>query len=366
MERMNDNKLYESLFEDSFEATVVVADDGRTVLMNRAAREFAGVDLAALLGEPAAARDLTGFRSELSARGRATIAVQLTDAAGCDRQLELEGRREGKGFVVVARDVTERRRLLDELSQLRRGESVGYLAASVAHDLNNLLMVVVCSSAALANEVGHRERLLDLVHEIQLATSRATTMVRQLHSPQRHESPVREPVSLNEVIADIQPLLERMVGPKVDVSLALGAHVGEATVDRDAFEHVLLNLAANARDAMPHGGRLTIGTRGVSLGEDEPPGCAGEYAVIAVSDTGTGMSREVKERMFDRFFTTKGAARGTGLGLSMVRRFVDESGGCVSVHSYPGQGTTVSLYLPRVSCGQRSAERPPIVSCHCA
>jgi PAS domain S-box-containing protein len=365
MDRMNDSRLYESLFEDSFEAAIVVGDEGRAALMNRAAREFPGVDLAALLERPAADTDLTGFRSELNARGRATLEVRLTDAEGRRRHLELEGRREGKGFVVAARDVSERRRLQDELSERLRGESVGDRAASVAHDLNNLLAVIVCSSDVLANEVRDRQRLLDRVHEIQLATDRATTLVRQLLSPARRKPPAPQAVNLNEAIADIRPLLERLVGSTVELSLALGADVGETLIDRDALEHALLNLAANARDAMPRGGRLTIGTRGVSLGDEEPAGPGDGYAAIAVSDTGIGMSREVRDRMFDRFFTTKGATRGTGLGLSMVRRFVAESGGCVSVHSYPGQGTTLSLYLPRMARREPASKRPLSAPCSC-
>jgi len=363
---MDDSGLYQSLFEDSFEPTIVVGDDDRIVVMNRAARDFPGVDLAALLEEPATDSPLVGFRSELKTRGRATIEVQRTAADGRGRCVEVKGRRASKGFVVVARDVTERRQLEDELSQLQRAELLGYHAAGVAHDLNNLLSVIVCSSAVLAQQVGDRAPLLDLVREIQAATGRGAKMVRQLLSPHRRKAAVRQSVNLNDAIADVQPLLERIVGPEVEVSLALGADVGEATIDRDALEHALLNLAANARDAMPRGGRLTIGTRDVSLGDEEMAGLGGRYAAIAVSDTGVGMTREVRERMFDRFFTTKGATQGTGLGLSMVRRFVTESGGCVAVHSEPGQGTTLSLYLPRSSGRERASKRRRMALCPCA
>jgi two-component system cell cycle sensor histidine kinase/response regulator CckA len=334
--------------------------------MNRAARDFPVVDLAAVLEDPATDTFLESFRSELKARGRATVEVHRADADGRGRYVELKGKRASKGFVVVARDVTERRQLEDELSQLQRGELLGYQAAGVAHDLNNLLSVIVCSSATLALEVGDRAHLLDLVHEIQAATDRGAKMVRQLLSPHRRKAAVRQPVNLNDAIVDMQPLLERIVGPEVELSLALGADVGEATIDREALEHALLNLATNARDAMPRGGCLTIGTREVSLDDEEMAGLGGQYAAIAVSDTGLGMTREVRERMFDRFFTTKGATQGTGLGLSTVRRFVTESGGCVSVHSYPGQGTTLSLYLPRTSGRERASKRPRLALCPCA
>ncbi len=301
----------------------------------------------------------TWFRGEVSARGRATLELHLTDDEGCGRHVELKGMRAGSRFVVVvARDTTERDRLNDELLQLRRGESVGDLAAGLAHDFNNLLTVIGCSIAALANEVGDREPWLEIVHEIQLAAGRATTLVRQLVSPEPRKPRARQSVKMNDVIGEVQPLLERMIGSNVELSLTLGADVGEATVDRVDLERALLNLAANARDAMPRGGRLTIGTHAVRLGEDEPARLDGEYVAIAVSDTGVGMSPEVRDRIFDRFFTTKSASGGTGLGLSIVQRFVADSGGCISVHSHPGQGTTFLLYLPRADCGARASKGP--------
>jgi two-component system, cell cycle sensor histidine kinase and response regulator CckA len=362
---MNDTNLYESLFETSFEAAIIVADDGREARLNRAAREFRGLDLAALFEEPSGDANLARFRRDLSAAGHAILTLRLADAEGQGRHVELVGKRAGKVFLVVARDATERSFLNDDMAKLPREESVGDLAAGLAHDFNNLQAVIVCSSAALASAVEGREDLLELVDEIRLAADRATSIARQLLSPERNRPRLRQALSINDAIADIRPLLERIVGPNVELSLALNAGAGEATMDREAFERALLNLAANARDAMPDGGRLTIGTRAVRLGEDEPAEWGGDYAAISVSDTGVGMSREVRDRIFDRFYTTKSPNRGTGLGLSIVQRFVAESDGCVSVHSAPGEGTTFALYLPRTGCEKQASSGSVAARCMC-
>ncbi len=358
--RMHDDALYESFFEDSFEAAVIVAEDGRAARMNRAAREFPLADLAALIQDRTAA---TSFYDEVRRHGRATLHLRLTETEGRGRHVELEGRRAGRWSVVVVRDTTERDLLNDELLRLRRGESAGYLVASLVHDFNNLLTIIACSSAALANEIGDRVPSLEILDEIQSAAGRAAKIVRQMLSPEPPQARAPQYVKVNDAIAEVRPLLERTVGPNVELSLALGVDVGEATADRDALERALLNLAANARDAMPRGGRLTIGTHAVRLGEDESAGPDRAYAAIAVSDTGIGMSREVRARIFDRFYTTKSANRGSGLGLSMVQRFVAESGGCVSVHSYPGQGTTFLLYLPSAYGPERAMTEPSLTCC---
>jgi CheY-like chemotaxis protein len=157
-------------------------------------------------------------------------------------------------------------------------------------------------------------------------------------------------VSLGDVVEELRALIGLVLGVEIDLVLSLDPDLGDAIVDREQLEQVLLNLAANARDAMPRGGRLTIGTANVTLGEPEacPLGCsAGEYVVLTVTDTGVGMSSHVRERLFERFFTTKAPGQGTGLGLATAHRFVAQSGGAISVWSEPGAGTSVVAYLPR-------------------
>jgi len=356
---MNDAPLEESIFELSSAALAVLGDDGRVARVNRAALELPGLDVPALLEGRAPGADVSAFRAELQARGRASAAVSITGSDGAVHHVTLEGR----GRVVVVRDTTAVHELEEELRQLRRVESVGYLTASLAHDFNNLLTVIACSTAILAREIHDRDRLFELAQEIQLATERATAMVRQLLARIRRTAAAPAPLDLNQAIVGLSPLLERLVGDGVEVHLALDDEVAHPVVDSDAFEHALLNLVVNARDAMPSGGRLEIATRNVELGEGAPAGVGGgygaRYVALAVTDTGSGMSREVRDRMFDRCFTTKERGRGSGLGLSMVQRFASQSGGCISVHSAPGQGTTIALYFPREqAAGTQELDRP--------
>jgi two-component system, cell cycle sensor histidine kinase and response regulator CckA len=361
--------FFQSIFEHFSDPAVVLDADEGVLLMNRAAREFRGVDLQALFAV-GRDNDLASFLGKLRLGEPATIELQVKGADGAVRHFALEGRREGAYRVVFVREVTERRQLDEELQHLRRVESFGYLTASVAHDFNNLLTVIGCTTAVLASEArahetGAGEHVLALANEIQSATERATTMVRQLLSRMRRKSSRPEAVNVGEVVVELRPLLERLVGDDVEVSLLLDPELGATVVDRSALEHALLNLAANARDAMPQGGRFTVATCNVSLGEDGvvlgedlPPN--GRYVALTVSDSGVGMSREVRERIFERFFTTKSAAHGSGLGLAMVRRFAVQSGGCVAAHSTPGQGTTIVLYLPRAP---RAGAQRSLTSC---
>ncbi len=167
------------------------------------------------------------------------------------------------------------------------------------------------------------------------------------------------------MVVELRPLLERLVGGNVELALALDPELKVTVLDRSLLEHALLNMAVNARAAMPNGGTFTVATRNVTLGDDvvcgdNAPG--GHYVALSVTDTGVGMSREVRERMFERFFTTKGPAQGTGLGLAMVRRFAKQSGGCVAARSEPGQGTTIALYLPTAPRANEHSEVRPC--CH--
>jgi signal transduction histidine kinase len=165
----------------------------------------------------------------------------------------------------------------------------------------------------------------------------------------RGEATRPETIQLGLVLSAMRPLLERLVGEGIEVFLSLDPDVAGTAVDREAFEHVLLNLVANARDAMPRGGRVSITTFNVKLGGEGADASLDGQGYVGITVSGMGMSAEVRDRIFDPFFTTKGATRGTGLGLAMVHGFARQSGGCVSVHSVPEQGTTILLYLPRAA-----------------
>jgi two-component system cell cycle sensor histidine kinase/response regulator CckA len=271
------------------------------------------------------------------------------------RRLALEGRSHGPQHVVTLADVTERVQIEQELHHLRRLEAVGATTGGVVHDFNNLLTAVLCSSAALAGIVRGDDRAVAKAHEIQSAAERAAGLVRRILRLLRREQALPERVQLSAVLDEMRPLLDLVAGENVEVQFELGADVPETLVERERLEQVVINLVANARDAMPRGGRVTVSTSNVQSGSDGGGGSA--YAALTVADTGEGMTPEVLERVFERFFTTKGAERGTGLGLASAHRFVKASGGCMSVKSASGRGTTVIVYLP-----QATTEVPPASS----
>jgi two-component system cell cycle sensor histidine kinase/response regulator CckA len=243
---------------------------------------------------------------------------------------------------------------------------LGYVAASVAHDFNNLLTPIVANAAVLGEMLPATSRESQMAAEILMAAERAAVLVRQmltLAKPRRSEAKC---IDVHRAIADMMWLIRRVVRDGVEVAIEMGAGEGplEVLVDGNKLEHAILNLVANARDAMPRGGRLTITTSVVALGQ-EPSGCTAqttEYVAITVADTGVGMTPQVRERIFETFFTTKEEGLGTGLGFASVRRFVEASGGCMAVHSDVGRGTSVVLYLPRArSSAARTFSEEPIL-----
>lgn len=354
-----EQRLYRLIFEHSLQPIVVVDDDGRVLVMNQAAHWLerdAGLDLRRLFVWSAGSHpDLVSFRARLRVGGRASTEIEVTASDSSRRRLALEGRSHGPRHVVTLADVTERMQLEQELRHLRRLEAVGATTGGVVHDFNNLLTAVLCSSAALSGLVRGDDRALAMAQEIQSAAERAAGLVRRILRLLRREHALPERVQLSAVLTELRPLLELVSGELVELALELGPDVPETLVDREQLEQVVINLVANARDAMPHGGRITISTANVQSGSESGAGSA--YVALTIADTGEGMAPEVLERVFERFFTTKGAERGTGLGLASAHRFVKASGGCMSVKSAPGRGTTVIVYLPHAA-----SETPPASS----
>lgn len=351
-------RLYRLVFEHATDATVVVDDDGRLVMANRAARDLRFVNVEQLFRwSPSRDPELTSFRAQLRVGSRACCELDVR-SGGVVHRLALEGRAYGPAYVIVLRDVTDRRREEREMQHLRRLESTSFLAASMVHDFANVMTAVVGSGGLLASAATD-ERSARLTQEIVAAGQRGTELVRRGLRLLRHKPAPPERTNPSTALADLRRLLELLVGPSVVVRLDLDAAVADVVVDRERLDQAVLNLAANARDAMPRGGELTITTSNVSLpagttSDEEPPG--GAYVAITVTDTGEGMTPEVRERIFERFFTTKDgreeAGGGTGLGLASVHAFVSQSAGCITVRSMPGSGTTVVLYLPRVTSGE--------------
>jgi CheY-like chemotaxis protein len=228
---------------------------------------------------------------------------------------------------------------------------VGRLAGGVAHDFNNLLTVINGFGEMLLDDLSADDPRRDLVRQITVAGGRAASLTRQLLAFTRRQRIAPEILDLRAVLAETAPMLRRLIGEDVALTVASDADLGSVRADSTQVVQVLLNLAVNARDAMPHGGRLTVEARNAWLdhhpNESHPAGGAGPHVLMAVTDTGCGMTPAVAARAFEPFFTTKEPGKGTGLGLAVVHDIVTWAGGHVEIHSEPGAGTTFRLYFPR-------------------
>jgi PAS domain S-box-containing protein len=274
------------------------------------------------------------------------------------------------GVVINVRDITQRKqaeeeraRLQEQLQQALKMEAVGRLAGGIAHDFNNLLTTITGNLELARMELPPNDPLGHNLEEMHQAAERAAGLTRQLLAFSRRQIIEPKVVDLNELVDNLQKMLVRVIGEDVSLQTHLASNLGAVKVDPGQFEQVLVNLAVNARDAMPDGGRLLIDTANVELDEaycaSHPEARPGSFVMLAVSDTGHGMSEEVRRRIFEPFFTTKPKGRGTGLGLATIFGTVKQAGGTIQVYSEVGLGTSFKIYLPRVSQAPESLSAEP-------
>ncbi len=311
-------------------------------------------DLEVVAGRPILNHEGLSVDAEGKPAWYQTIKVPLRDTQG-----------EITGIVCVGRDITERKNLEALLRQSQKMEAVGRLAGGVAHDFNNMLTVISGYSEQLLESPGLDARTRNAVLAISQASDRAATLTRQLLGFSRQTILQPQVTDLNAVVTQTSSMLRRLIGEDIALKTVMAPDIATVMVDPGQLDQVLLNLAVNARDAMPTGGRLTIETANVQLGDDYVAAhldCKpGPHVMLAITDSGVGMTPEVLGRIFEPFFTTKTVGAGTGLGLAMVFGIVQQSGGCIHVYSEPAHGTTFKIYFPAVGrklAPPRGAETP--------
>jgi two-component system cell cycle sensor histidine kinase/response regulator CckA len=307
---------------------------------------------------------LDGVELDWKRKDGEILGVRLSGRAVRDEYGALQG------YEVIVEDVTERRALEEQLRQSQKMDALGRLAGGVAHDFNNLLAVIYGYSDLLQATFGADgaprfgvegfRRTISYTDEIRKACDRASSLTRQLLALSRKQVLQPQVVDLNAVVINIEKMLRRLIGEDIDLAILTQPDLGRVEVDPGQVDQVIINLAVNARDAMPEGGRLTIELANVELDGDYAQrylnARPGQYVMLAVSDTGCGMDRETQSRAFEPFFTTKAEGKGTGLGLATVFGIIKQSGGDIHLYSEPGRGTTFKIYLPRIDVAATAAE----------
>jgi two-component system cell cycle sensor histidine kinase/response regulator CckA len=365
-------KKYRTLFEQSTDAIFIVRPEGEIMDANPACsellgappEEIIGVDIRDFYWDPA---DRESFRREIEQTGFVSdfewrVRRKDGDLRTCLGASSAWKDEQGHiiGYLSSGRDVTERMRLEEQLVQSQKMEAVGTLAGGIAHDFNNLLHVIQGYADMALLDMSKEEHGYSEFQEVKRAARSAAELTRGLLTFSRSVESKLRPVNLNHEVNQVTSMLKRTIPRMIDITLDLAADIRTVSADPAQLQQVLMNLALNARDAMPEGGTLSIETRNVHLDREYSKSHyglkPGEYVLLSVADTGTGMDRKTVEHIFDPFFTTKEAGEGTGLGLSIVYGIIRNHGGNVFCYSEPGEGTVFKIYLPSIETNRQEGK----------
>ena len=358
------NALLQSVFEGTGDAIFIKDLDGRYIIVNQTFADMLDLSVAQVIGK--AVRELMdeSLAHQMSEQDRLIVESGASKSFEYAATLKNVRRtylthkaphRDADGRIVgvigVVRDITEYRHLEERLRQSQKMEAIGTLAGGVAHDFNNLLMVINGYSSVLFEALSDDNNLRGHADQIFKAGERAASLTRQLLAFSRKQTIQAGKLNVNQIIVGTEKLLQRLIGEHIRITTSLAADLGPVYADAGQFEQVIINLAVNARDAMPDGGVLHFETRNVEFGDSIAAANnlkPGRYIEFLVSDTGVGMDLKVQTRLFEPFFTTKPVGKGTGLGLSTVYGILKQANGHIAFTSQPGHGTTFRMYLPRI------------------
>ncbi|KZD07844.1 hybrid sensor histidine kinase/response regulator [Oceanibaculum pacificum] len=361
-EEQTAREIIDAAFAAISDPLLIVDPDCNLTLANRAVRRFkADFKLPCKLYDAVPYLQSNGYDSLIMETKQAKEAM-LRDVYfhELDQWFSLSIYPFSKGAVIYMLDVSEHKKTQDQLRQAQKMEMVGQLAGGIAHDFNNLLTVIIGNIDFILEDAAAQPRIAKTAELVLRAAERAGELTASLLAIGRRQALAPTPTDVNALLTDLHMIIRRVLPESIGIEVVPAQDAWRAEIDASQLETAILNLAINARDAMPEGGRLTLETMNHYIDADyaERHGevTPGPYLLLAVSDTGHGMDLETKERAFDPFFTTKPEGKGTGLGLSMVQGFIKQTGGHIKIYSEPGQGTTIKLYLPRA---EQAAVAPP-------
>jgi two-component system, cell cycle sensor histidine kinase and response regulator CckA len=356
-------ELYRLITENTGDLISVLDPDGKTLYASPSFQHLLGYDSAALLGtsrfDLVHPDDLPSLRDawgKLSSQRGIEATLRYHHADGSWRWIEshatLVDRPGGDVVIAVSHDITERKRLDAHVLQAQKMETVGNLAGGIAHDFNNMLSVIIGFVGSTQEQFAPDHPAQHDLKAVETAAWRAAKLTRQLMAFARKQVVEPQVLNLNTVMVELDHMLRRLIAEDIDLIFSPGPDLGQINADPGYIEQVITNLIVNARDAMPQGGRLTIATSNTTLDstaiQQHPGASPGNYVLLAISDTGIGMSEETQARIFEPFFTTKEIGKGTGLGLAICYGIIQQAGGHILAASEVGQGTTFKIYLPRV------------------